>query len=72
MQSGFRLATRGGISIAMEDMLIPKAKEGILAEASREVKEIDKQYSSGLVTRKSATTTWSISGARPATRSARR
>src|SRR3546814_15290835 len=34
----------------MGDMLIPKAKEGILAEASREVKEIDKQYSSGLVT----------------------
>lgn len=50
MQSGFRLATRGGISIAMGDMLIPSAKEGILAEASREVKEIDKQYSSGLVT----------------------
>ena len=50
MQAGFRLATRGGISIAMGDMLIPKAKHDILAEASREVKEIDKQYSSGLVT----------------------
>ncbi|VCU68660.1 DNA-directed RNA polymerase subunit beta' [Pigmentiphaga humi] len=50
MQSGFRLATRGGISICMDDMLIPSAKEGILAEASKEVKEIDKQYSSGLVT----------------------
>ncbi|MFC3337043.1 DNA-directed RNA polymerase subunit beta' [Paracandidimonas soli] len=50
MQSGFRLATRGGISIAMSDMLVPAAKEDILAQASREVKEIDKQYSSGLVT----------------------
>lgn len=50
MQSGFRLATRGGISIAMEDMLIPAAKEDILNEASKEVLEIDKQYSSGLVT----------------------
>jgi DNA-directed RNA polymerase subunit beta' len=50
MQSGFRLATRGGISISMNDMLIPTAKEGILAEAGAEVKEIDKQYSSGLVT----------------------
>jgi len=50
MQAGFRLATRGGISIAMGDMLIPKGKADILAEASREVKEIDKQYSSGLVT----------------------
>jgi DNA-directed RNA polymerase subunit beta' len=50
MQSGFRLATRAGISIAMSDMLIPVAKEGILGQASKEVKEIDKQYSSGLVT----------------------
>lgn len=50
MQSGFRLATRGGISISMNDMLIPTAKESILAEAGAEVKEIDKQYSSGLVT----------------------
>ncbi|MCC2596039.1 DNA-directed RNA polymerase subunit beta' [Pusillimonas sp. MFBS29] len=50
MQSGFKLATRGGISIAMGDMLIPSVKEDILAQASAEVKEIDKQYSSGLVT----------------------
>lgn len=50
MQSGFRLATRGGISIAMGDMLIPAVKAEILALASAEVKEIDKQYSSGLVT----------------------
>ncbi|MFA5596617.1 MAG: DNA-directed RNA polymerase subunit beta' [Pusillimonas sp.] len=50
MQSGFRLATRGGISIAMNDMVIPTVKEEILAQASSEVKDIDKQYSSGLVT----------------------
>ncbi len=50
MYTGFRLATRGGISIAIDDMLIPSAKEGILAEASREVKEIEEQYPSGLVT----------------------
>ncbi|WP_237173207.1 DNA-directed RNA polymerase subunit beta' [Paracandidimonas lactea] len=50
MQSGFRLATRGGISIAMNDMLIPTVKDEILTQASKEVKEIDKQYSSGLVT----------------------
>ncbi|WP_341668267.1 DNA-directed RNA polymerase subunit beta' [Alcaligenes sp. SDU_A2] len=50
MQSGFRLATRGGISIAMNDMVIPLVKEDILSQASNEVKEIDKQYSSGLVT----------------------
>lgn len=50
MQMGFHLATRGGISIAMDDMLIPKSKESILKEAHLEIKEIDKQYSSGLVT----------------------
>ncbi|WBF65543.1 MAG: DNA-directed RNA polymerase subunit beta' [Candidatus Kinetoplastibacterium crithidii] len=50
MQSGFLLATKAGISIAMEDMLIPAAKSDILSDANEEVKEIDKQYSSGLVT----------------------
>ena len=50
MQSGFSLATRGGISIAMGDMLVPDAKVAILDKAANEVKEIDKQYSSGLVT----------------------
>ena len=50
MQSGFRLATRGGISISMNDMVVPTVKEEILTEAGNEVKEIDKQYSSGLVT----------------------
>ena len=50
MQSGFSLATRGGISIGMNDMLVPEAKVGILEKAALEVKEIDKQYSSGLVT----------------------
>ncbi|CAM4303852.1 DNA-directed RNA polymerase subunit beta' [Kerstersia similis] len=50
MQSGFRLSTRAGISIAMGDMVIPDVKVKILDEASAEVKEIDKQYSSGLVT----------------------
>src|SRR5699024_518989 len=50
MQAGFRLATHGGISIAMGDMLVPDVKESILEEASNEVKAIDQQYSSGLVT----------------------
>ncbi len=50
MQNGFRLATRAGISIAIDDMLVPTQKVGILAEAEREVKEIEQQYTSGLVT----------------------
>jgi DNA-directed RNA polymerase subunit beta' len=50
MQSGFRLATRAGISICVDDMLVPTQKETIISEAARDVKEIDRQYSSGLVT----------------------
>ena len=50
LQSGFRLATRAGISIAIDDMLIPAQKEKIIAEASNKVKEYEKQFMSGLVT----------------------
>ena len=50
LQSGFRLATKAGISIAIDDMLIPHAKEGIITDASNKVKEYDKQFMSGLVT----------------------
>ena len=50
LQNGFRLATRAGISIALEDMLIPPQKHEIIARAETEIKEIQQQYSSGLVT----------------------
>ncbi|QJD99746.1 DNA-directed RNA polymerase subunit beta' [Massilia forsythiae] len=50
MQSGFRLATRAGISIAVDDMLIPDVKKTMIATAEAEVKQIEQQYSSGLVT----------------------
>jgi DNA-directed RNA polymerase subunit beta' len=50
LQSGFRLATKAGISIAIDDMLIPSSKERIITEASTKVKEYDKQFMSGLVT----------------------
>jgi DNA-directed RNA polymerase subunit beta' len=50
MQAGFRLATRGGISICIDDMLVPGQKQGIIEAAEAEVKEIEKQYTSGLVT----------------------
>ncbi|MEN7531768.1 MULTISPECIES: DNA-directed RNA polymerase subunit beta' [unclassified Cupriavidus] len=50
LQSGFRLATRAGISIAIDDMLVPPQKEKIISDAAAKVKEYDKQYMSGLVT----------------------
>jgi DNA-directed RNA polymerase subunit beta' len=50
LQSGFRLATRAGISIAIDDMLVPPQKPGLIERAEKEVKEIEQQYVSGLVT----------------------
>jgi DNA-directed RNA polymerase subunit beta' len=50
MYTGFRYATRAGASIAADDMVVPKEKGKILERAEREVKEIQDQYSSGLVT----------------------
>jgi DNA-directed RNA polymerase subunit beta' len=50
MQAGYSLATRGGISFAADDMLIPDEKHVIIEKAEREVKEIEAQYTSGLVT----------------------
>ncbi|MFX8239185.1 hypothetical protein ABTL41_19755, partial [Acinetobacter baumannii] len=48
--SGFRLATRAGISIAIDDMLVPAQKHTLIERAEKEVKEIEQQYVSGLVT----------------------
>ena len=50
LQNGFRLATRAGISICVDDMLVPPQKAEIIGRAEREVKEIEQQYVSGLVT----------------------
>ncbi|MBU6499495.1 MAG: DNA-directed RNA polymerase subunit beta', partial [Rhodospirillales bacterium] len=50
LQSGFRLATRAGLSIAIGDMRVPEQKEEIIRAAEKEVKEIEAQYTSGLVT----------------------
>jgi DNA-directed RNA polymerase subunit beta' len=50
MQTGFAFATRAGISIAVDDMLVPDQKERIIGAAEKEVKEIEMQYTSGLVT----------------------
>jgi DNA-directed RNA polymerase subunit beta' len=50
MYTGFSMAAKGGISICMQDMLMPPQKQTILAAAESEVKEIEAQYTSGLVT----------------------
>ena len=50
MYTGFQYATRSGVSIGVDDMVVPQQKGKILAAADKEVKEIQEQYSSGLVT----------------------
>jgi DNA-directed RNA polymerase subunit beta' len=50
MYTGFSYATRAGVSIGVDDMVVPEQKDRILASAEHEVKEIQEQYASGLVT----------------------
>ncbi len=50
MYMGFGFATRAGISIGVNDMIIPEEKAKIIGAAEQEIKEIENQYTSGLVT----------------------
>ncbi len=50
MYTGFEYSTRSGSSIGVNDFEIPAAKAEIVDSAEEEVKEIEKQFSSGLVT----------------------
>ncbi len=50
MYTGFSFATRAGVSIGINDMIIPEEKAKIIGAAEQEIKEIENQYTSGLVT----------------------
>ncbi|MCX7563167.1 DNA-directed RNA polymerase subunit beta' [Xanthomonadaceae bacterium XH05] len=50
MYTGFRYATRAGVSIGIDDLTVPDEKKAILEDAEGEVLEIQQQYASGLVT----------------------
>jgi len=50
MYTGFSFSTKSGISIGVNDMVVPDEKEEIIGAAAAEVKEIENQYISGLVT----------------------
>jgi DNA-directed RNA polymerase subunit beta' len=50
MYTGFRFSTVAGVSIGKEDMVVPAEKQSLIDAAEEEVKEIQGQYSSGLVT----------------------
>jgi DNA-directed RNA polymerase subunit beta' len=47
---GFRYSTEAGISICIDDMVIPEGKPVIIERATEEVKEIQNQYTEGLIT----------------------
>ncbi|WP_035892932.1 DNA-directed RNA polymerase subunit beta' [Legionella oakridgensis] len=50
MYMGFKYATRAGASIGIEDMEIPDDKASIIEQADNEVREIESQFRSGLLT----------------------
>lgn len=50
MYTGFAYASRSGLSVGVNDLIIPESKSSIIARAEEEVKEIGVQYASGLVT----------------------
>ena len=50
MYMGFEHATKAAVSISLDDMEVPEKKEEILATAERQVKNIQNQFSSGLLT----------------------
>jgi DNA-directed RNA polymerase subunit beta' len=50
MYTGFQYATKAGVSIGIDDLVVPDEKKSILKSADAEVVEIQNQYISGLVT----------------------
>ncbi|MEX2576148.1 MAG: DNA-directed RNA polymerase subunit beta', partial [Halofilum sp. (in: g-proteobacteria)] len=50
MFTGFRFATVAGVSFGAEDMVVPEEKTQLIDSAEDEVKAIQQQYASGLVT----------------------
>ncbi|OGT60010.1 MAG: DNA-directed RNA polymerase subunit beta' [Gammaproteobacteria bacterium RIFCSPHIGHO2_12_FULL_45_12] len=50
MYMGFHYATRSGVSIGVNDLLVPKRKSEIIEQAEGEVSKIQAQFASGLVT----------------------
>src|SRR5881409_891967 len=47
---GFNAATRAGISIGVDDMLVPAKKDDYIAGARREVLEVESQRNAGVIT----------------------
>jgi DNA-directed RNA polymerase subunit beta' len=48
--TGYKYSTKGGLSICIDDMIIPDAKWDLLSKAEQQVTEIGRQYTEGLIT----------------------
>jgi DNA-directed RNA polymerase subunit beta' len=49
-ETGYRFSTVAGVSICLDDMIIPVTKDQMMTKAVEEVKEIQQQYTEGLIT----------------------
>jgi DNA-directed RNA polymerase subunit beta' len=47
---GYRYATLAGISISIDDMMVPSNKGKLLQEAQQEIERVQEQYTEGLIT----------------------
>jgi DNA-directed RNA polymerase subunit beta' len=49
--TGFRYATSGGLSVGLDDVMIPGEKDEIIGRAQKNVDEVESQYSRGFITK---------------------
>src|SRR5271169_1451901 len=47
---GFREATKSGVSIGIDDMIVPKERDEQIENAHRQIREVEKQYRKGVIT----------------------
>jgi DNA-directed RNA polymerase subunit beta' len=49
-EMGFRAATKAGVSIGIDDMIIPKEKDQEIVNAQKQISDVEKQYRKGVIT----------------------
>ena len=50
MRFGFEMATKSGVSICIDDIIVPDSKNKIIASTEKEIHETQKQFRKGLIT----------------------
>jgi DNA-directed RNA polymerase subunit beta' len=49
-ETGFGYATKSGLTIGIDDLIVPGAKQELIDQATKDVKEITRQYEEGIIT----------------------